>query len=210
MRRRCKQHDDCDVICEEKRIAFFHIEEKELLPQDKVTPFATQNKRIKSVGAASDKQHIKRNRLKPYKPPNADFLSAVRLISDCCPLRFCRYLSADHACVQSDVQRHKQKIPVACKHVRLLQAMRASGGSARHARPTARKAPHPKPRVRPSTGKIISAHQHERKNRHRDVHGHSDCALFYHFIFLLSRFDFAEFFLQHHEQCACRNQKRTE
>ena len=63
------------------------------------------------------KQHIKRNRLKPYKPSNTDFLSAVRLISDCCPLRFCRYLPADHACVQSDVQRHKQKIPVACKHV---------------------------------------------------------------------------------------------
>lgn len=59
MRRRCKQHDDCDVICEEKRIAFFHIEEKELLPQDEVTPYATRNKRIKSVGASSDKQHIK-------------------------------------------------------------------------------------------------------------------------------------------------------
>ncbi len=51
MRRRCKQHDDCDVICEEKRIAFFHIEEKELLPQDKVTPYATRNKRIMDFGA---------------------------------------------------------------------------------------------------------------------------------------------------------------
>lgn len=60
MRRR-KQHDDCDVICEEKRIAFFHIEEKELLPQDEVTPYAARNKRIKSVDAASDKQHIKRS-----------------------------------------------------------------------------------------------------------------------------------------------------
>lgn len=109
MRRCCKQHDDCDVICEEKRIAFFHIEKKELLPQDEVTPYATRNKRIKSiksVGASTDKQHIKRNRLKPYKPPNADFLSAVRLISDCSPLRFCRYLPADHACMQSDALRN--------------------------------------------------------------------------------------------------------
>ena len=59
MRRRCKQHNDCDVICEEKRIAFFHIEEKELLPQDEVTPYATRNKRIMDFGAASDKQRIK-------------------------------------------------------------------------------------------------------------------------------------------------------
>ena len=70
MRGRCREYDDCDIVRKEDGIAFFRIEGKKLLLQNKVAPYAARNKCVESVGADRREQRMKRNRLKSRRLSN--------------------------------------------------------------------------------------------------------------------------------------------
>ena len=63
----CKQYDNCTIIGKEHGITFFHIEKKELLLQNEITPYAARNKCIQTIGANTGKQRIQYNRFQSYR-----------------------------------------------------------------------------------------------------------------------------------------------